>query len=644
MIQHQRLFRPMILILIGVLLCVFGAVQISQASNTPPATPANINHIVPEEPWHPVPAAYLRAVFYLNLRPINWELVEHEYNNLDADGYPFSTFYEAIAPVEEKYGIALSNPIHAAIENQNADAFFTTSTHAIAQLTNYYLDEADSKLENAGAANDDVLKAEQIFRAFNEKFITEVDPDGLRETGLAWLTLSSSIGHAGVGGSGGTAANPSAFSDAKAVIVDYLRANYLVDTFPPRGGYAPIPATIEAIVPHWLPPGSNTNDQNPLPLLRLNFEELGIDEADLPLVAYGDMLFDSPMIFGDPARTFGISCAVCHNRSDINRDFFIPGVSSRAGGADVDGGFFNPLFNDFRNDALDTPSLRGIRFTGPYGRDGRVASLSEFVRNVIVLEFAGAEPTPFMIDALVAYMLEFDFLPSPYLNADGTLNESATDEIRRGETVFQTEYDSMMGGYSCATCHVPSSHFADGQQHNIYGEGTAANAQYFDTPTLLNSVYTAPYMHNGSLDTLADVVTWKNEQFSMNLTEQELADLTAYVIAVGEAEEPYEIFDAENTVFMLAWEELTTFATTLDTLLIPNQDAFHAILLIDTVATDMRLDASALVDLSQAPMVYEVSDKLFEIKAAIEADNWEEAQRLYDEYAALVDEYGSQLR
>ena len=108
----------------------------------------------------------------------------------------------------------------------------------------------------------------------------------------------------------------------------------------------------------------------------LNFEELGIDETDLPLIAYGDMLFDSPEIFGDPARSLGLGLLVLPQpQSDINRDFFIPGTAHhRAGQIDVDGQFFNPLFNDRRDDPVDIPSLRGLRFTGPYGRDGRFGS------------------------------------------------------------------------------------------------------------------------------------------------------------------------------------------------------------------------------------------------------------------------------
>ena len=52
--------------------------------------------------------------------------------------------------------------------------------------------------------------------------------------------------------------------------------------------------------------------------MRTILEERGFEETDLPLAAYGDMLFDSPAIFGEPARSMGIACSTCHNRSDIN--------------------------------------------------------------------------------------------------------------------------------------------------------------------------------------------------------------------------------------------------------------------------------------------------------------------------------------
>ena len=172
--------------------------------------------------------------------------------------------------------------------------------------------------------------------------------------GRRWLELSTSVGTAGIGKAARVSSARTRFNTARHEISDYLIANYETGEVTPRSWYAPTPAlALRTLGSDFrpqpaLPPGSNLNDQAPLPRLVLNFEERGIDEKDLFLVAYGDMLFDSPQIFGSPARELGISCSVCHNRGDINRAFFIPGISSRPGGADVDGHFFNPRFNDRR--------------------------------------------------------------------------------------------------------------------------------------------------------------------------------------------------------------------------------------------------------------------------------------------------------
>lgn len=361
--------------------------------------------------------------------------------------------------------------------------------------------------------------------------------------------------------------------------------------------------------------------------------------------AYGDMLFDSAEMMGEPARSIGIACSTCHNRSDINQRFFVPGITPKPGVVDVDGHFFNPRFNDHRNDPLDIPSLRGLRFTAPYGRDGRFASLRDFVRNVIVNEFSGDEPTPLMLDALVTYMLEFDWLPSTYLNPDGTLNERAPESAKRGEVVFNKPFRGM-GDRACSTCHVPSANFMDGLRHDI-GSGKpsmpTARDTFFDTPTLINIKYTAPYFHDGSLAVLSDVVDWFDERYNLGLTKKEKAELTAYLDAVGTGEEPYQVFDDENTPFLLDWAELSTFVSTLSTLL-PAKDKYHTKVLIRTVSTDMRLDASGLKDISQAPKVYELANKLDEILDAAEANDWEKSTKLWMEYQTLEAKYSPEFK
>jgi cytochrome c peroxidase len=64
----------------------------------------------------------------------------------------------------------------------------------------------------------------------------------------------------------------------------------------------------------------------------------------------------------------------------------------------------------------------------------------------------------------------------------------------------------------------------------------------FKTPTVRNVTLTAPYMHDGSLKTLEEVVEWydkgghPNPQLDpkikkLNLTDQEQADLVAFMKA-----------------------------------------------------------------------------------------------------------------
>ncbi|MEQ9037442.1 MAG: cytochrome c peroxidase, partial [Silicimonas sp.] len=470
------------------------------------ATPAK------EAPWLPEAAAYRLTLFLGNLEPLPWDDIETAWTE-PYRGSEFSV--GALAWLDRKSDIEPDGLLDA-IMREDLQAVFAEATRLVALRIEENLDRALAAEESA-TAQLAVQTARELYRAF-EDGIAAADPEAARRIGLAWLELNSSTGSAGVLGAGATSADRDTMEAARAVISGYLAENYLLDSFAPRRTLSALPETAvlsgKAIeVPPSLPPGSDIFDQDPLPLLVLNFEEQGIDETDLPLVAYGDMLFDSAQLFGSPAQDLGIACSTCHNRSDVNQRLFIPGASHQPGAIDVDGAFFNPIFNDRRDDPLDIPSLRGLRFTGPYGRDGRFASLRDFTRNVVVNEFGGKEPTPFMLDALVAYMLEFDFLPNSMLTTDGRLTDTTQEAARRGEEIFNTPFAGL-GDRSCASCHVPDANFLDRQAHDIGSvapgyEGARAGA--LDTPTLLGTAYTAPYFHDGSLPTLAAVVDWFDE-------------------------------------------------------------------------------------------------------------------------------------
>ncbi|KIC31475.1 MULTISPECIES: cytochrome c peroxidase [Leisingera] len=587
---------------------------------------------IEQAPWAPRSAAYRLTLFMGNLTPVPWEKIENSWT-APAPGSALSE--DAMSRVSPDEARAIS----AALASHDRQALFEAATAAVAQGILRHLAAAETALGQPYAAHE-VANAEALFRAF-EDGIKAADANAARDLGRAWLALNSSLGTAGVLGHGAQETDAESFAAARATLETYLTENYLPAAYAERETLTPVPESAvrsgtPVSLPATLPPGSNIADQQELPRLVLQFEEAGEDEANLPLVAYGDMLFDSPEIFGGPARELGIACSTCHNRSDVNRDFFIPGLSKYAGGMDVDGSFFNPMFNDRVDDHLDTPSMRGIRFTAPYGRDGREPSLRRFIRNVIVTEFAGDEPTPFQLDALEAYVKQFDFLPNPKIDRAGRLTNLASEAAKRGEKLFNTDFAGL-GDRSCASCHTPERNFRDGLTYDI---GTAeppfpgGTPIHFETPTLRNINFTAPYMHDGSLPTLASVVDWFDESKVLGLDEAQRADLTAYLEAVGDGEEPYQAFEGRDSVFRLSWEELTTFASTLDTLL-PMRDAENIALLVDTVAPDLAADASVMVNQNSKPEIYEFAAILRAVGDASAKGDWEEAGRQWDLFKAM---------
>src|SRR5271155_1115251 len=150
----------------------------------------------------------------------------------------------------------------------------------------------------------------------------------------------------------------------------------------------------------------------------------------------GNLAFNSPYILGDAARKAHISCGTCHVNGASNPKLFIPGLSTHPGNFDTTSALFNPLADNGVLDPVAIPSLRGARFLAPYGRDGRTASLREFVRNVIVNEFAGSAPSPEILDAIVVYIEDIDFLANPNLGLGGRLQSSGDASQRRGEALF----------------------------------------------------------------------------------------------------------------------------------------------------------------------------------------------------------------
>ncbi len=611
-------------------------------------------HVVAPELFHPVVESYRRATFLLNLNPVPWDAVKTDTARIAtgletisterADAYR-AAVAEAIAAPTAPVGEGGDAP-GPGVRKEAARAVFDLSTRAIADLLTNELEELKASTSDREKAAECLDVSRQYWAGFEHE-IRSTDQPMFREIGLCWLKIATALGSAPLLGQGEAPVDAKTLQHEADEIMAYVKACYADFRAAADRALAPVPLASKsfdarAAIAAKLPPGSNINKQRPRPRQVLNLVVRGVDETDTPLIAFGDMTFDSSLVLGEPARSLGISCNNCHNKSITNPLFIIPGLTKHAGGVDVSGAFFAPHANNGHFDPLDIPDLRGIRFTAPYGRNGRFASLRDFIRNVIVNEFNGPEPDPIVVDAMLAYMMEFDFLPNPMLNKDGTLNGKAPEAARRGEELFIKPF-AKMNGMSCATCHVPSGSFVDHQRHDI-GSVTGAEVdsqdRALDTPTLLSAKFTAPYFHDGSLATLKDVVLWFDRNYNLKLDKTEVADLTAYLEAVGDGREAFEESPdlaapgevEEQNFFIASWEFLR------------DKGKFDlADLLFRTIAQELRNEKWGLKYAEATAVVEQMAQLADAAIAANKAGHVEtvnarvaEFRKLYEENAGLI--------
>lgn len=143
----------------------------------------------------------------------------------------------------------------------------------------------------------------------------------------------------------------------------------------------------------------------------------------------GEVLFNTPALLGGQAAKAGLSCASCHINGRTNPHFFVAGVSGKPGSADVTNSFFSALRGNGRFDPVPIPDLAQ---PGKVSRDEDKHALEPFIRNLIVEEFGGAEPSPATLQALSAYVRALR-MPGPY--RQGQFRRRHTDQthlIREG--------------------------------------------------------------------------------------------------------------------------------------------------------------------------------------------------------------------
>lgn len=193
---------------------------------------------------------------------------------------------------------------------------------------------------------------------------------------------------------------------------------------------------------------------------------------------------------------------------------------------------------------VDVPSLRGVNIQRLFGSQRALRTIEDFTEfEQRAAYFDGDQMTavkkgvnPLERGSQVHFMAEFqellDFPPTQKLDIFGKLDSTkATESEKRGEVLFNTKA-------KCAVCH-PAPYYTDNTMHNL-------KVERFYKPVMVNGLMASvdgpiktfplrgikdspPYLHDGRLLTLEDVVEFFNIVLETKLTEDEKKDLVAFL-------------------------------------------------------------------------------------------------------------------
>ena len=190
--------------------------------------------------------------------------------------------------------------------------------------------------------------------------------------------------------------------------------------------------------------------------------------------------------------------------------------------------------NDGIGNSKQTKSLLYCYYTPPEMITGIRASAEIATRaGMNFIEFSKISEEQF--EALDEYLRSMRPVQSPYLNADGSLNESAA----RGKELFESDE------VGCAHCHsgtfYTNLHSYDVGTVDPATDGASQTVSTLDTPTLAEVWRTAPYLYNGKAKTIYDVIKTFNQNdkhgHTSQLSEEQLRDLEQYVLSLGSSDE-----------------------------------------------------------------------------------------------------------
>jgi len=219
-----------------------------------------------------------------------------------------------------------------------------------------------------------------------------------------------------------------------------------------------------------------------------------IAESSLsPEVEAGRSLFFSAVDGRMASNGAGVSCSTCHL-----------------------GGRTDGLTWQFEQGPRQTPSLAGVvSGTAPVTWANDVASVADEAMLTTELRMGGKKLQHGTANEIGAYV---DWSRDVDVEFKGSDDKS----VARGREIFNR------ADTACGTCHG-GDQFTDNSSHALFGS-TAMN-----TPTLIGIAATAPYLHDGSAATLADVLTlsWAGQMGDTSkLSKGELLDLENYLLSL----------------------------------------------------------------------------------------------------------------
>lgn len=280
-------------------------------------------------------------------------------------------------------------------------------------------------------------------------------------------------------------------------------------------------------------------------------------------IELGKQLYFDPRL----SRDNTVSCASCHdpNKGWSNGERFATGVRGQKGGRSaptiVNSGFQHFQFWDGRAAQLEGQALGPIQ--NPIEMDMTLDELVERLNGIegYRAQFQSVFGTDVTPDGIAKAIASFERTVlsgnSPYDRYRAGDETALSDAAQRGLEVFFNR------GH-CSACHA-GANFTDGAFHNIgigmgdetpdagreVHSGLEGDRGAFKTPTLREISRTAPYMHDGRLATLEDVVDyyarggtpneWLDEEiYSIELTPEDKTDLVAFLKeALGSEEYPH---------------------------------------------------------------------------------------------------------